>query len=127
MSAKIFLLLNPANFVLTFEIRTVDRSGIPTETILGTTTALMGPPMDFTNPPSPPRKVTATLSPPVPVTLGQRYALTLTAPSFQYLLHANTEGNACPDGSLFGDNSATGDFIVLPEVDADLVYAVSIL
>jgi hypothetical protein len=123
MAAQIYLAANPANFSLTFEIRTVDAAGVPTSTILAST-VVRGLPATTPGTLQPIPIVFAT---PATITLGQPLALTITADSTDYLTLANPSGNPCPDGTYFTDQDATGTFETSFGAGADLVYAVTIV
>jgi hypothetical protein len=122
-TATVFIRPNPAAFSLTFEIRPVDDFGLPTNSILGTTTVSNLPETAGFDEP---REVTATFSTPVPITLGRLHALVLSAASTNYGVLINA-GDLCPDGKLFHDDAGTGAFVPLAGGSDDLVYAVTIV
>jgi hypothetical protein len=121
--AQAFLGQNPANFELTFEIRTVDGAGVPTSTILGTATVSNVPATTFTDSP---RLVEAIFNPQVTIAPGQLHALVLAAPDINYA-PLFTGSNPCPDGQLFIDPNATNDFTLGGGGNVDLVYAVTMV
>lgn len=127
-AVRIFLRNNPADYTLTFEVRTVDSQGVPTNTVLDSATVFNIPATAYTDPPRP---VDATFASPASITLGQLHALSVTGPDNQYDFAAYRSNNICPDGKLFFDRFADGSFTLagpgpgLP--GADLVYAVSIV
>jgi hypothetical protein len=120
--AEIGLRFNAPNFSLTFTVRTVDETGMPTNVVLATATVTDIPATDFV--PGVFRTVSATFGAPAMLVLGQRYALTVTGPhDSQYGLHANTGAEVCPDGRLFFDSQSPSFF----EWDgADMVFALTI-
>ena len=121
--AIVFLQNNPANFALVFEIRAVDGAGVPTNTILSSKTVFN---ILATTNTDPPLAVLASFASPATLTLGQPYALSITGPNAQYRIIANTAGNFCPDGKLFADASASGNFVAVEGGAADLVYLLDI-
>jgi hypothetical protein len=119
-NARVFLRINPINFSLTFQIRTVDGAGVPTSTVLGTVTVSDIP---ATANADDPRQVNAIFDPPVAITPGQLHALVVTGPqSIGFRIHTNDENNPCPDGKLFRDFVATDAFV--DTENDDLVYEV---
>ena len=119
--ASIFLQANPAAFSLTLQIRPVDAFGVPTNTILGTTTVTNIPEtFGFDEP----RKITATFSTPAPVTLGQPHALVVNATTLYSILV--NESDVCPDGKLFDDPLGTGEFVPFAGGSGELVYSLNV-
>jgi hypothetical protein len=105
-----------ADFVV--EIRTVDGSGVPTNTVLATTTVDNVPSTAFGGPP---RTITADFSAPAAVVAGQTYALSLTVGVTQTFTLDVHNNNPCGDGPLYGDAFADGTFN--PVGSADMIYA----
>jgi hypothetical protein len=123
--AQFGLRANPADFDLTVEIRTVNAQGAPGNTILATehinnvTLTSFGAGVIKTVP--------VTFSPVVPVVLGTPYALVVTGPAATaYAIHTN-QGDLCPDGRLFSDSQADGNFETVGGVGGtDLVYSLTV-
>jgi hypothetical protein len=115
--AEIFLILNPDNFSLTFDIRGVTSAGTPgailastvVDGILGTSGGDV-------------QRVEATFATPATITVGQPYALVVSAAT-DFGLKTNGSGPPCPDGRLFTDADATNAWV---DSGTDLVYAVTI-
>jgi hypothetical protein len=121
-AAQFFLCANPPDFALYVEIRPVDDDGVPTSALLGETAAVHIPRTNFGDPP---REVTATFATPVPLVLGQRYALVITSPpptNDIFAIQANHGENRCTDGKLFFDIDANENFTTSGAGDDDLVY-----
>ena len=123
--AEFGLRSNPAGFDLTVEIRTVNVQGAPSNTILATehidnvTQTNFGAGVIKTVP--------VTFSPAVQVVLGTPYALVVTGPAATgYAIHTN-QNDLCPDGKLFQDSQADGNFEAVGGVDGtDLVYSLTV-
>ena len=98
-----------------FEIRSVDPSGTPTSSVLGsahvTDVAAI----------STPTFVMATFTPPVPVTFNTTYALVVTKAGGGFIVDARA-GDDC-GGTFFNDPSASNTFI--PSASNDLIFSLS--
>jgi hypothetical protein len=105
-----------ADFVV--EIRAVDESGVPTTTVLATTTVDNVPSTPLG---SPPRAITAFFATPATVIAGQTFALSLTVGVSQAFAVDAHDNNPCGDGRLFADPFADGTFN--PVGNVDMVYA----
>jgi hypothetical protein len=76
----------------TVEIRSVDASGTPTQTVLGTATSEVPPEETFTP---------FAFSPPVPVTAGTQYAIVTSAPEGPDLFWEIASGDAYAGGQQY--------------------------
>ena len=115
--AQLVLLGNSDGADFVMDIRTVDGLGVPTGTVLATTTINNVPATPSGNQ----RTITADFATPATVVTGQTYALAITSVGggiFTVEYHTN---NACAGGSLFADPFANNTFGSLGAVD--LVYA----
>lgn len=122
-AAQVVLASNPADFELTFEIFGVDAAGFPAGSPLATALANVA---EATILGDPPRTVSATFALPVPLALGQQLALAVTgAQAVGYAIQTNG-GNPCPDGQMFFDLQADGNFSVSAAGDTDLVFFLTI-
>jgi hypothetical protein len=123
--ASVFLHSNPAFFVLTFQIRTVDQgTGLPTSDLL----AIRAAPLIDAHAGGAPRLVPATFNPPIPVTGGQLLALVITGtPSDDANALGALDGNPCPGGTLFQDTNADGTFQEVSAGAADLAFSLTIV
>lgn len=123
--AAVGLRTNPPSFSLTFEVRSVDASGVPTGTILATAIVSNIPQTD--DDPTIVRYVVATFASPATMVLGQPVALSITEPNGAYSVHVNKTGNVCKDGALFMDIEANNGFDLVFGGDADLIYTLTIV
>lgn len=114
--AEIFLTLNPADFSLIFEIRSVT-SGLPHVTLA--TTTVDGIPGTGAGDI---QRFEVTFDTPATITLGQPYALVVSAAT-DFSLKTIGGGTPCPDGRLFTDAEALNAWV---DSGTDLVYAVTI-
>jgi hypothetical protein len=116
--ASIYLVDNPS-FSLMFEIRKVNALGEPTNTVLASEIVSS---IQATNVGDPARKVTAIFDTPATLALGQPYALSVRATNELYFIATGGgPGDDCPDGRMFRDEFAIGDFVELAE-GTDLAY-----
>jgi hypothetical protein len=126
-AATIGLQSNPANFSLTFEIRTADVLGFPALSVLGTTTVSNIEETLYA--PGTAREVTATFPSPIELVLGYTYALVVTGPppteDGYWTIHANGIVDQCPDGKMFGDFGAVNNFVAASGGKADMVYTLT--
>lgn len=123
--AQVLMRINPINFSLTFQIRTVDGAGTPTSTSLGTEIVSNIPATAIADPP---RLVEATFDPQVTITPGQLHALVVTATDAAgFALQNNSGNNPCPDGQRFFDSAANNTFAPGGGGFDDLVYAVTLV
>ena len=114
---------NPS-FSLVFEIRKVNAAGEPTNTVLASQSVLG---IQATNFGDPAQAVTATFATPAILALGQPYALSVRATtSCTSLPPAEVPGDGCPDGTMFRDEFAIGDFVALAE-GTDMAYALTVV
>jgi hypothetical protein len=120
--ATIYLVNNPS-FSLIFEIRKVNAAGEPTYTVLASQFVLGIQPTNFGDPA---QAVTATFATPATLTLGQPYALSVRATNKDYFIATGGPGDGCPDGKMFRDEFAIGDFVELAE-GTDMAYALTIV
>jgi len=107
----------PGDWILS--INTVDGSGTPTNTVLGTTT------IPDASVPSGVGTLTGDFASPAAVTAGQQYALVFTRPTSDTLRIRYSVVNACP-GFAFFSSSQTDPFdpVCGGPNDCDLVFAV---
>jgi hypothetical protein len=121
--ATVYLVDNPS-FSLVFEIRKVNAAGQPTNTVLASQFVLG---IQATNIGDPAQAVTATFATPAILALGQPYALSVRATNELYFIATGGgPGDGCPDGTMFRDEFAIGDFVELAE-GTDMAYALTIV
>jgi len=118
ISAQVRLIISAAGNDFTVEIRTLDNTGKPTGTILGSTRIENMPVASA----SLPVNLIANFAPFAPVQAGTGYALVVTVDPGQGVALNSRSGTACPGQRLI-DNLADGTFS--PVSDA-LVYPVMI-
>jgi hypothetical protein len=98
-----------------FEIRSVDQNGVPTSNVLGTSQ------VNDVAAIATPTFVTATFTPPVPVTFNTTYALVVSKTGGGPLFDRRT-GDDCA-GTFFNDPGAINAFV--PNASTDLIFTVS--
>jgi hypothetical protein len=80
-----------------------------------------------TNINDPAQAVTATFANPPALAVGQPYALSVRATNQLYFVATGGgPGDGCPDGTMFRDEFAVGDFVELAE-GTDMAYKLTIV
>lgn len=102
------------------EIRTVDGTGTPTDAVLASAEIDDVPASTGNYMP-----MTTNFDPGAPVEEGKQYALSITVGAGQTFSIAGRENNPCPDGQMFVDSQATGEFVTYNT--QDLVFATFVL
>jgi hypothetical protein len=108
---------NPGDWILS--INAVDGLGIPTNTVLGTTT------IPDASVPSGVGTLTGDFASPAAVTAGQQYALVFTRPASDTLRIRYSAVNACPGDAFFSFSQTDPfDYVCVNPNVCDLVFAV---
>jgi hypothetical protein len=101
------------------DVRALDGTGSPTETILASTT------ISNASVPSGTSTLTGSFSAPAEVVAGQRYALAVSRPGGSQLGVQISQTNPCPDGELFTSNGAGSGWSAHSTDDASFTVSVT--